>query len=67
VREAQWGNPFVLRELVFDLIADGVAPVAAQAAGLAERVPGQVERVVLARWDGWTSGGAAGTSGGGVG
>jgi DNA-binding NarL/FixJ family response regulator len=43
------GNPFVLRELIFDLAADGVAPVAAQAAGLADRVPGQVERVVLAR------------------
>jgi DNA-binding CsgD family transcriptional regulator len=43
------GNPFVLRELVFDLAADGVAPVATQAAGLVERVPGQVERVVLAR------------------
>jgi predicted ATPase len=43
------GNPFVLRELIFDLAADGVAPVATQAAGLAERVPDQVERVVLAR------------------
>jgi DNA-binding CsgD family transcriptional regulator len=43
------GNPFVLRELIFDLAADDVAPVAAQAAGLADRVPGQVERVVLAR------------------
>lgn len=43
------GNPFVLRELIFDLAADDVAPGAAQAAGLAERVPGQVERVVLAR------------------
>jgi predicted ATPase len=43
------GNPFVLRALIFDLAADGVAPVAAQAAGLAERVPGQVERMVLAR------------------
>ncbi|MGH7750994.1 MAG: AAA family ATPase, partial [Candidatus Dormibacteria bacterium] len=43
------GNPFVLRELIFDLAADGVVPVAAQAAGVAERVPGQVERVVLAR------------------
>ncbi|MGH3781112.1 MAG: hypothetical protein ACRDRO_10935, partial [Pseudonocardiaceae bacterium] len=43
------GNPFMLRELIFDLAADDVAPGAAQAAGLAERVPGQVERVVLAR------------------
>jgi DNA-binding NarL/FixJ family response regulator len=43
------GNPFVLRELIFELAADGVAPVAAQAAGLGERVPGQVERVILAR------------------
>jgi hypothetical protein len=39
----------VLHELIFDLAADGVPPVAAQAVGLAERVPGQVERVVLAR------------------
>lgn len=46
---ASGGNPFVLRELILDLVADGVAPVAAQAAGLAERVPAQVERVVLAR------------------
>ncbi|MDT7713965.1 MAG: hypothetical protein QOG46_2912 [Pseudonocardiales bacterium] len=43
------GNPFVLRELIFDLAADGVAPVAAQSAGVAERVPGQVGRMVLAR------------------
>jgi DNA-binding NarL/FixJ family response regulator len=43
------GNPFVLRELIFDLAADGVAPVAAHAASLGECVPGQVERVVLAR------------------
>jgi predicted ATPase len=46
---ATGGNPFVLRELIFDLAAAGVAPVAAQAGGLAERVPAQVERVVLAR------------------
>jgi DNA-binding CsgD family transcriptional regulator len=46
---ASGGNPFVLHELIFDLAADGVAPVAAQAAGVAERVPGQVERTVLAR------------------
>ncbi|MGH3636840.1 MAG: AAA family ATPase, partial [Mycobacterium sp.] len=43
------GNPFVLRELIFDLAADGVAPVAAQAAGVVERVPAQVERAVSAR------------------
>ncbi|MGH3764150.1 MAG: helix-turn-helix transcriptional regulator [Pseudonocardiaceae bacterium] len=43
------GNPFVLRELIFDLAAAGVDPVAAQAAGLADRVPAQVDRVVLAR------------------
>lgn len=43
------GNPFVLRELVFDLAAEGVAPGAAQAAGLVERVPDQVGRAVLAR------------------
>ena len=46
---ASAGNPFVLRELIFDLAADGVAPVAAQAARVAERVPDQVERTVLAR------------------
>jgi DNA-binding CsgD family transcriptional regulator len=46
---ASAGNPFVLRELIFDLAADGVAPVAAQAATVAERVPDQVERTVLAR------------------
>jgi tetratricopeptide (TPR) repeat protein len=43
------GNPFVLHELIFDLAADDVAPVATQAAGLVDRVPDQVERVVLAR------------------
>lgn len=43
------GNPFVLRELIFDLAADSVAPGAAQAAVVAERVPGQVERALLAR------------------
>jgi len=46
---ATGGNPFVLRELIFDLAAAGVAPGAAQVGGLAERVPAQVERVVLAR------------------
>jgi len=46
---ASGGNPFVLRELIFDLAADGVPPVAAQAAGVVEQVPGQVERTVLAR------------------
>jgi DNA-binding CsgD family transcriptional regulator len=43
------GNPFVLREVILELVADGVAPVAAQAAAVADRIPGQVERVVLAR------------------
>jgi hypothetical protein len=38
----------VLRELIFDLAADGVAPVAAQSVILAERVPGQVGRAMLA-------------------
>ncbi|MGH3671235.1 MAG: helix-turn-helix transcriptional regulator [Pseudonocardiaceae bacterium] len=46
---ATGGNPFAVRELVFDLAANGVAPVAVEAAGVTERVPGQVERVVLAR------------------
>lgn len=46
---ASGGNPFVLRELIHDLAADGVAPVAAQATGVAERIPSQVERTVLAR------------------
>jgi hypothetical protein len=52
---ASGGNPFVLRELIYDLAADGVAPVAAQATGVAERVPSQVERTVLCQlpraWD----------------
>jgi DNA-binding CsgD family transcriptional regulator len=43
------GNPFVLRELLFDLAAAGLQPDAAQAVSLAERVPAQVERAVLAR------------------
>ncbi|MGH3548179.1 MAG: hypothetical protein ACRDQU_08705 [Pseudonocardiaceae bacterium] len=43
------GNPFVLRELIFDLAADGIAPLAAQATGVVERVPAQVERAVSAR------------------
>ena len=43
------GNPFVLRELIFDLATDGVAPTAAQAAALALRVPARVERTILAR------------------
>lgn len=46
---ASGGNPFVVRELIFDLAADGVAPVAAQATSVTARVPGQVERTVLAR------------------
>jgi DNA-binding NarL/FixJ family response regulator len=47
--EVTAGNPFVLRELIFDLAAGCINPVAGQAAGVAERVPAQVERVVLAR------------------
>ena len=35
--------------MIFDLVADGVSPGTAQAAGVAERVPAQVERAVLAR------------------
>jgi DNA-binding NarL/FixJ family response regulator len=46
---ATGGNPFMLRELILDLAADGVEPGAAQAADVAQRVPGQVERTVLAR------------------
>jgi predicted ATPase len=42
-------NPFVLRELLFDLAADGVEPAAAQVPALAERVPAQVQRAVLVR------------------
>jgi DNA-binding CsgD family transcriptional regulator len=47
--KASGGNPFVLRALIVDLAAAGVVPVTAQAAGLAERIPAQVERAVLAR------------------
>ncbi|MGH3764151.1 MAG: helix-turn-helix transcriptional regulator [Pseudonocardiaceae bacterium] len=47
--EVSRGNPFALRELIFDLAEDGVAPVAAQAASLVKRVPNQVGRAVLAR------------------
>ncbi|MGH3493991.1 MAG: hypothetical protein ACRDQ1_12255, partial [Sciscionella sp.] len=47
--DASGGNPFALRELIFDLAAAGVSPGAAQAAGVTERVPGQVGRAVLAR------------------
>jgi DNA-binding CsgD family transcriptional regulator len=43
------GNPSALRELILDLAADGVAPIAAQAASVPGRVPEQVERAVLAR------------------
>jgi DNA-binding CsgD family transcriptional regulator len=46
---ATGGNPFVLRELIFDLAADGIKPGAAQAAGVAQRVPGQVARAVWVR------------------
>ncbi|HJT04782.1 MAG TPA: AAA family ATPase [Pseudonocardiaceae bacterium] len=46
---ATGGNPFMLRELILDLTADGVEPGAALAAKVAERVPGRVERTVLAR------------------
>jgi DNA-binding CsgD family transcriptional regulator len=43
------GNPFLLRELIFDLAEDGIEPGAAQAVGLAQRAPGQVVRTVLVR------------------
>jgi DNA-binding CsgD family transcriptional regulator len=47
--KATGGNPFALHELILELAAGSVAPLAAQAGGMAERVPAQVERVVLAR------------------
>jgi DNA-binding NarL/FixJ family response regulator len=47
--KASGGNPFVLHELILDLTADGVPPLAAQAAGVAHRLPDQVGRTVLAR------------------
>jgi DNA-binding CsgD family transcriptional regulator len=47
--KATGGNPFVLRELILDLAEGGVSPVAAEAVSIAERVPVQVERAVLAR------------------
>jgi len=47
--KATGGNPFVLHELVLDLVADGVSPDAEQAAGVLQRVPVQVGRAVLAR------------------
>ena len=43
------GNPFALHELILDLAADGVEPGAAQAVVVAQRVPAQVERAMLAR------------------
>jgi DNA-binding CsgD family transcriptional regulator len=46
---ASGGNPYILRELIFDLAADAIEPVAARAADVAERLPSQVERTVLAR------------------
>jgi DNA-binding CsgD family transcriptional regulator len=47
--QATGGNPFVLRELIVELATDGIKPEAEQAAGLAQRVPAQVKRAVLAR------------------
>jgi len=47
--ELTGGNPFVLRELIRDVAADGVAPDTAHVAGLAARVPAQVERAILSR------------------
>ncbi|HEX6404618.1 MAG TPA: AAA family ATPase [Pseudonocardiaceae bacterium] len=46
---ATGGNPFVLHELILDLAAGGVDPGAAQAADVVKRIPGRVERTVLAR------------------
>jgi DNA-binding CsgD family transcriptional regulator len=46
---ATGGSPFVLRELIRDLAAGGIRPSAAHAASVAQRVPGQVARVVLVR------------------
>jgi DNA-binding CsgD family transcriptional regulator len=43
------GNPFVLQGLIFELAADGIEPSATQAADVAQRVPDQVARAVLAR------------------
>ena len=43
------GNPFALREMIVDLAAAGIKPVAAQAPRVAERIPGQVHRTVLVR------------------
>ncbi|MBV9312681.1 MAG: AAA family ATPase [Pseudonocardia sp.] len=47
--KASEGNPFVLHELIADLAADGINPTAAYADQVAERVPAQVQRAVLAR------------------
>jgi len=47
--QATGGNPFALRELIVELATDGIKPEAEQAAGLAQRVPAQLERAVLAR------------------
>jgi DNA-binding CsgD family transcriptional regulator len=46
---ATGGNPFMLHELIVDLAAQGTEPVAARAASVAEQVPDQVQRSVLAR------------------
>ena len=43
------GDPFLLSELIYDLAADGISPIAAEAAGVTQRVPGKVQRAVLAR------------------
>ena len=42
------GNPFALRDMIVDLAADGIKPVAAHATRVAERIPDQVQRTVLA-------------------
>jgi DNA-binding NarL/FixJ family response regulator len=47
--KATGGNPFMLHELIVDLAAQGIEPVAAQAASVAEQVPDQVQRSVLVR------------------
>ena len=47
--ELTGGNPFVLREFIRDVAADGVEPDAAHISGLAARVPARVERAILSR------------------
>src|SRR5919206_310263 len=48
-REASGGNPFLLRELLRELVADGVAPRADSAALVGQLAPPTVARAVLLR------------------